>query len=69
MVTVPAMVHGSESSVSAYKRSIKSVYGMKKASDPTEFLHAKDSRRVSPARDKRRLHGLVEVIVKAIEKT
>ena len=63
------VVHGSEASVSAYKRSIKSVYGMKKASEPTEFLHAKDYRPASPPRDKSRLHGLVEVIVKAIQST
>jgi hypothetical protein len=63
------VVHGSEASVTAYKRSIKSVYGMKKASEPTEFLHAKDYRPASPARDKSRLHGLVEVIVKAIQST
>jgi hypothetical protein len=63
------VVHGSEASVKAYKRSLKTVYGIKAASEPAEFLHAKDQRAASPARYKSRLHGLVEVIARSILNT
>lgn len=64
------VVHGSETSVTGYKRSIRKVYGLVKApTDPAEFLHAKDPRASCPAPNKARLHGLVDVIAKVIQKT
>jgi hypothetical protein len=63
------VVHGSDASINAYKRSIRTVYGIKAAPEPAEFLHAKDQRPTSPARYKSRLHGLAEVVAKAIQNT
>jgi hypothetical protein len=56
-------------SVKTYKHNLKSVYGISSAPGPDEFLNAKNYRAGSPARYKPRLHGLAEVINKAIQKT
>jgi len=61
------VVHGSEASVAAYKQSLRSVYGIKSAPKPDEFLHAKDWWTPSPARYKRRLHVLAEVIERTMQ--
>lgn len=63
------VVHGSDAAVSAYKRNLKSVYSIKYAPTPDEFLHAKDLRITSPARNKSRLDGLATVVEEAIEST
>ena len=44
------VVHGSETSLHAYKQSLNLVYGIKAASKPDEFLHAKDYRPTKPPR-------------------
>lgn len=63
------VVHGSDASLTRYKSALKSVYGIKAAPEPDEFLNAKDFRPSSIARRKSRLFGLVAVIVRAIHKT
>lgn len=60
------VVHGSDASWAAYKQSLRSVYGIKSAPKPDEFLHAKDWWTPSPARYKKRLHVLAEVIERVI---
>jgi len=63
------VVHGSEASIVAYKKSLRLVYGIKSAPGPDEFLHAKDWWTPSPARYKSRLHVLAEVIERTIQNT
>lgn len=63
------VVHGSEASVAAYKQSLRSVWGIKAAPTPDEFLNAKDWWTPSPARYKSRLHVLAEVIERTIKNT
>jgi hypothetical protein len=63
------VVHQSAASNLTYKRSLKSVYGIKSAPLAEEFLHAKDYRKSSPARYESRLGGLAAVVRRAIEKT
>jgi hypothetical protein len=63
------VVHGSETSYKAYKRTIRKVYGIKSAPEPAEFVHAKDHRPTSPARRKSRLHGLAFVVARSIANT
>jgi hypothetical protein len=63
------VVHGSAGSFETYKASIKAVYGITAAPGPEEFLKAKDMRAGSPARYKGRIHGLAEIIKKAIKST
>ena len=62
-------VHGSEASINAYKRNLRSVYGIKAAPGPEEFLHAKDFRAASPMRYDSRLSGLAFVVTKSIANT
>jgi hypothetical protein len=63
------VVHGSDASINAYKRRVRTVYGVVAVPETQEFIHAKDYRPTSPARNKSRLHGLAEVVVKAIQTT
>lgn len=63
------IVHGSDAAVVSYKRALRSAYGIKAAPGPDEFLHAKDSRSVSPARYESRLKGLAAVVVRAVGDT
>lgn len=63
------IVHGSEAAATAYKRSLNSVYGIRSAPEPDEFLHARDMRTNSPARYRSRLHGLAVVVTHAIQNT
>ena len=63
------IVHQSEASIEAYKRSLLAVYGTKSAPGPDEFLRAMDYRRSSPERYKSRLHGLSTVVGKTIQHT
>ncbi len=60
---------GHQASIAAYKQNVKSVYGIKSAPGPDEFLNAKDYWTVSPARYKSRLHVLAEVIERTIQNT
>jgi hypothetical protein len=61
------VVHGSAASFETYKASLRAVYGISAAPRPNEFLKAKDMRSGSPARYKGRIHGLAEIIKKAIK--
>ena len=63
------IVHGSDAALAAYKRSLRSVYGILAAPDPDEFLKAKDMRSHSPARYQTRLHGLAVVVARSIQNT
>jgi hypothetical protein len=63
------IVHGSEASVVAYKKSLNEVFGIESAPGPDEFLNAKDWWTQSPARYKSRLHVLAEVIERTILNT
>lgn len=63
------VVHGSDASFSAYKRSLRSVFNIKTAPGPPEFLNAKDWWTRSPARYKSRLHVLAEVVERTILNT
>jgi hypothetical protein len=63
------VVHRSEAAATAYKSSIRSVYGIKAAPKPEEFLHAKDFRLASPARYKSRLDGIAVITAVAIMRT
>jgi len=64
-----SIVHRSDAAFASYKRSLRSVYGIKSAPEPDEFLHAKDMRATSPARYRSRLHGLGTVIARCIQNT
>jgi hypothetical protein len=64
-----AVVHRSDAAVASYKRCLRSVYGIKSAPEPDEFLHAKDMRATSPARYRSRLHGLATVVARCIQNT
>ena len=63
------VVHGSDASIAAYRRSLKAVFEIKTAPGPDEFLNAKDNWTPSPARYKSRLHVLAEVIARTIQNT
>lgn len=63
------VVHRSDGAVTSYKRCLRSVYGIKSAPEPDEFLHAKDFRAASPARYRSRVHGLAAVVARAIQNT
>lgn len=63
------VVHGSAASFAAYKKNLKTVYGISAAPEPDEFLKAKDFRAMSPARNKGRIYGIAHIIKSAIHKT
>ncbi|MBI2866725.1 MAG: hypothetical protein HYX97_00150 [Chloroflexi bacterium] len=63
------IVHRSDAAGAAYRRALKSVYSVKSAPEPDEFLHAKDYRRTSPARYRSRLQGLTTIVLHAINHT
>jgi hypothetical protein len=63
------VVHRSEAAITAYKRNLRSVYSIKAAPAPDEFLHAKDFRNLSPARHQSRVIGLAVVTTVAIART
>jgi hypothetical protein len=74
------VVHGSETSLRTYKQNLRSVYGIKAAPEPTEFLHAMDYRRDKPLRLSKdfqrdpfqyrsRLSGLAVVVIRTIATT
>ena len=63
------VVHGSDAAVATYKRQLRTVYGIRSAPEPGEFLKAKDNRASSPARKNSRLFGLVTVVIRAIQQT
>ncbi|SRR6266404_7982528 len=74
------VVHGSETSLDAYKQNLKLVYGIKAAPGPSEFLHAKDYRPTKPVRlpkqleletfgYRSRLSGLATMVIRAISHT
>lgn len=63
------VVHRSEAAVASYKRYLRSVYGIRYAPEPDEFLNAVDSRPASPVRHKSRIHGLATVVIRAIQHT
>jgi hypothetical protein len=60
------IVHGSDAAQTAYKRELRSVYGIHSAPEPDEFLFALDNRPSSPARYQIRLFGLLAVLERAI---
>jgi hypothetical protein len=64
-----SIVHRSDAAFASYKRCLRSVYGIKSAPEPDEFLHAKDMRATSPARYRSRLHGLATVVARCIQNT
>jgi hypothetical protein len=63
------IVHRSETAVTAYKRQLSKVYGMKARPDPDEFLNAVDFRATSPLRREPRVRGLIAVVESAIRST
>ena len=63
------VVHRSSSSEASYKNEIRSVYNIKSAPQPDEFLDALDKRPTSHARNKPRLIGLSLVVIQAIKNT
>ena len=63
------VVHGSRPSFATYKRKIREVYGIKAAPETGEFLNARDNGKQSPSRYESRLHGLANVVKRAIRKT
>lgn len=63
------VVHRSEASAAGYKRNLRTVYGLKFAPTPQEFLHAKDFRKKCPAPGNPRLYGLYLVIAVAVKRT
>jgi hypothetical protein len=62
-------VHDSDAARIAYKAKLKQVYGINSAPQPEEFLHTYDSRNSSPARNQKRLFGLIEIVRQAIKTT
>jgi hypothetical protein len=71
------VVHQSDISLEKYKKQLNSVYGVKAAPEPSEFLHAKDFRPTKPPRlskvagkkpfqNDSRLSGLATVVILAI---
>jgi hypothetical protein len=56
------VVHQSEAARSKYKSTLASVYGIRTAPDPDEFLNALDMRQSSPARRQKRVVGLSVVV-------
>jgi hypothetical protein len=63
------VVHRSDAALAAYKRTLRSLYGIASAPEPDEFLNALDRRTSSPARNMPRLHGLSQVVSRAIQNT
>jgi len=63
------VVHRSDAAVGSYKRSLKTVYGMRSVPEPDEFLTAKDLRAASPARYESRLRGLATVVIRSVQNT
>ena len=51
-------VHKSDAALHAYRRVLRTQYGIRSAPEPDEFLNAQDRRGTSPGRYQSRLHGL-----------
>lgn len=62
------VVHKSRSSHKSYKDSLKASFSIKSAPDPDEFLNAKDNRRSSPLKGKKRINVLISVVKSAVNK-
>jgi hypothetical protein len=62
-------VHDSDAARAAYKVKLKQVYGISSAPKPSEFLSTSDNRKASPARYKKRLFGLIEIVRQTIKAT
>jgi hypothetical protein len=63
------VVHASDAAIAAYRRFLRTVYGIRAAPEPDEFLNAVEYRKGSPARRRRRLHGLAVVLKRTIAAT
>jgi hypothetical protein len=63
------IVHLSASARTNYKKQLSSSYGLKLPTDPSGFLCAIDRRKNSPARNKTRIVGLMEIVRQAVKAT
>jgi len=62
------VVHHSDFASRAYRRVLRSQYGVTSAPEPEEFLNALDRRAGSPARGESRLWGLATIVSQAINR-
>ena len=63
------VVHGSDAAQFAYRRHLKTVYGIRSAPEPDEFLNAVDHRNISPAPKEKRIRGIATIIRNSINST
>jgi hypothetical protein len=63
------VVHRSDAAMRAYRRSLRDVYNIRSAPQPSEFLYAKDSRAKNPDRNQIRLYGLMAVVRRSVQST
>lgn len=61
------VVHKSRSSQKTYKDSLKASFSVKSVPDPDEFLNAKDNRKNSPLKGKKRINVLISIVKSAVK--